>query len=503
MLRTALQQSGRLLSDSLVAPRAACAVQSRYGSSVALPSNEPGFFASLFGAPANSAPSMREPLTGVETPPEVTYDKAPVTEMTTLSNGVRIVSENTPGPTATVGVYIDVGSKYENPQNGGVTHFLERTAFKDTAHRTHLSFTREAEAIGANFMAAGGREQMSYTATGIKTNLPQLVELLADTALYSKFTPYNVQIELAAMARELKAEAKPELLVNEWLHQVAYKGGLGQSYLWNGSALDPEIIVDFVEANHTGPRVVIAASGVEHKALVGLSERLFADLPATAGQPAVPSQYEGGDHRVNYPQAFTQVLLGFEVAGGWRDVKNSIAMSVMVTLMGGGSSFSAGGPGKGMHSRLYTRVLQRYGWMEECTMFQSIHNDTGLAGIAASCSAGKAPEMLEIVQKELRAIATKGAIGEAELERAKKSTVSNVLMALESSGVVCDDMGRQILTFGQRISVEDMKSTIEKITANDIAACAAAMLKSKPTLVSVGPEALSLPPYAEVCKAFA
>lgn len=60
------------------------------------------------------------------------------------------------------------------------------------------------------------------------------------------------------------------------------------------------------------------------------------------------------------------------------------AFAVLNALMGGGGSFSAGGPGKGMYSRLYLNVLNRYHWIYACTAFNHSYLDSGIFCINAS-----------------------------------------------------------------------------------------------------------------------
>lgn len=101
---------------------------------------------------------------------------------------------------------------------------------------------------------------------------------------------------------------------------------------------------------------MFAASGVDHEELVSIAEPLLADLPSFNEPEPVKTEYVGGDWRQSVDSPLTHVAVAFEVPGGWRNEKDSYAVTVLQSLLGGGGSFSAGGPGKGMYSRLYTRV---------------------------------------------------------------------------------------------------------------------------------------------------
>ena len=114
-----------------------------------------------------------------------------------------------------------------------------------------------------------------------------------------------------------------------------------------------------------------------------------------------------------------------------KDHKASTAMTVLNTLLGGGGSFSAGGPGKGMYSRLYTRVLNKHTWAQNCTAFHSVFDDTGIIGISGVADAANAGDMVNVMAAEMQAVAA-GGVDAKELERAKAATISSILMNLES-----------------------------------------------------------------------
>lgn len=128
--------------------------------------------------------------------------------------------------------------------------------------------------------------------------------------------------------------------------------------------------------------------------------------------------------------------------------------------MGGGGSFSAGGPGKGMYTRLYTNVLNRYHWMYSATAYNHAYMDTGLFCIHASAPPSHVRSMVEVITKELVAMAA--APTGQELRRAKTQLQSMLLMNLESRPVVFEDIGRQVLATGQRKKTQHFISSIGK-----------------------------------------
>jgi len=449
---------------------------------------------------------MNEPVPGLAIPdPPVVPATAPHTIVTTLANGAKIASEDTAGASLAVGLYIASGSKNETGFTTGSSHLLERMAFKATMHRTTFRVTREAEVIGANLLASASREQMAYTVDCLKTNLPEAIELLADTVMNPKLHDHEVADVATALKLEMaELAANPANLLMEAVHAVAFEGGLGLPLVATGGALarlDGDTLAHFVSTNYTAPNVVLAASGCGHAELVALAEPLLAQLPAgSKDQSSTPSRYVGGDYRVATDSPVTNVVLAFEFVGGWRDTKASTAMTVLNTLMGGGGSFSAGGPGKGMYSKLYRNVLNKHGWAQNCTAFHSVFDDTGVVGISGVADGARAGDMIAVMAQEFGAVAA-GKITDEELARAKAATVSSILMNLESKAIVAEDIGRQILTYGERKSPQEFIAQVNALTTADIAAVAKKALASKPTLCMVG-DLTSAPRYEQLSALF-
>lgn len=167
--------------------------------------------------------------------------------------------------------------------------------------------------------------------------------------------------------------------------------------------------------------------------------------------------------------SFTHIHLAFEGLPISSD--DIYALATLQTLLGGGGSFSAGGPGKGMYSRLYTNVLNQYGWVESCIAFNHSYTDSGLFGIAASCYPGRTAKMLDIMCRELRALTLDSgfaALGEVEVSRAKNQLRSSLLMNLESRMVELEDLGRQVQIHGRKVPVHEMTRKISELTIKDL-----------------------------------
>ncbi|CAL6313704.1 unnamed protein product [Bathycoccus prasinos] len=440
--------------------------------SAAAATTKPSIFSQIFGGSATKQPPMDEPMPNVIIPESPIYPKeAPKTLVTTLSNGATIASENTPGATMAVGLYLESGSKYEQPYMSGASHMLERMAFKATTNRTNFRITKEAEVMSASLLAAASREQMSYTVDALKTHLPEASRKMAK--------------DLKKEIEELKTN--PQAMLMEAVHSTAYDGGLGNALLASQEsidAIDGDALREFIAENYVAPRMVLAASGADHQELVSIASPMLETVSkgsATTTSKEIPSKYMGGDFRVKNESPLTSLILG-----GWRDAKRSTAVTVLSMLLGGGGSFSAGGPGKGMYSRLYTRVLNRYGWAQNCTAFHSIYNDTGIVGISAMTDGQHVNDMIAVMAEELSAVANASQITDEEVERAKNATISSILMNLESKAVVAEDIGRQMLTYNHRKSPEEFIAEVSKLTKQDLSEVAAQMLKSNPTLCLSG-----------------
>lgn len=260
--------------------------------------------------------------------------------------------------------------------------------------------------------------------------------------------------------------------------------------------------MNYLKYHHTPSRMVVAGVGIPHELLVENVQRYFVDKPPiwqseiikSTGADSVDesiAQYTGGSKTeeceipiyasVGLPE-LAHVVIGIE--GCSHQDPDFIASCVLNIMMGGGGSFSAGGPGKGMYTRLYTNVLNRYHWMYSATAYNHSYADTGLFCIHASAPPNHVRDMVEVVSRELVAMAAKP--GDIELKRAKTQLKSMLLMNLEARPVVFEDIGRQVLATGKRKDPEHFINEIDKITAEDVQRVARRFLLSPPSVAARG-----------------
>ena len=459
------------------------------------------------GAPLSTLPSLEHTLPDLPELKPADAVSAPVTEMTTLANGVRVVSQETHRQCSTLCALVKVGSRYETDENAGVTHLLEQMAFRSTTTKSWAEMVGALESIGGVTSVAASREEIMYTVDVLREGAPAAMELLADTVARPSLLPDELEEARQIVGYLLEAgREQPQGLVMEEMTTVAFGGpstSLGRPLFADPERTEGGIPVptldqvrDFHSAHFVGENVVVSAAGLDHAEAVALAEAHFGDMPKHSPREMVAAteqlrkaatkhvSYTGGGRLVSVENLpFTHVGIGFET-GGWHD-DDLVPACVLVAMLGGGDSFSAGGPGKGMYSRLYRKVLNQCAWVESILGVSLIHNDAGCIGIVGSTLPQYAPSLLRVIIDQMLWVATEPA-EEEELDRARNRLKSSVLMNLESRLVLGDDMARQVSTYGKRENAEDVCRKIDAVTADDIMRVAMRGLNSNPSVVAYG-----------------
>lgn len=230
-------------------------------------------------------------------------------QVTRLSNGVRVATDPTPGHFVAAGVYVDAGSRYESNRTRGAGHMVDRLGFKvsfssdparanegpssrprtaqSTSNRTAQQMTSEIEALGGQFQSSSSRETIMYQSTTYTHSLPKVISILSDTVLNPLITHEELEAQRDAALWEIgEIKNKPEMILPEILHEVAYKDNtLGNPLLCPEERLETmttDTIKEFLSMWYKPERMVVAASGVEHEALCELADKFFGGMKTPA-----------------------------------------------------------------------------------------------------------------------------------------------------------------------------------------------------------------------------
>ncbi|XP_045760659.1 mitochondrial-processing peptidase subunit alpha [Maniola jurtina] len=466
-------------------------------------------------------PPLSEPMLNLP-PVEYASSKSEnyVTEVTILSNGLRVASEKKFGQFCTAGVVVDSGPRYEVAYPNGICHFLEKLSFGAT-HKfpTRDVMLRELERHGGICDCQGSRDTTVYATSADSRGLEAVTQVLAEVTLRPQLSTEEIEAARQAVAFELETismRPEQETILMDMIHSAAYKGNtLGLPKICpaeNVMKIDRGIILNYLKNHYTPDRMVVAAVGVEHKPFVEYVQKYFVDMkPAwdhddsAAFTPLTDksiAQYTGGLEQEEceiplYPGSdlpeLSHVVIGLESCS--HGDSDFVATCVLNMMMGGGGSFSAGGPGKGMYTRLYTNVLNRYHWMFNATAYNHAYGDTGLFCVHSAAPPARLHDTALVIARELANMA--GNVGETELRRAKTQLQSMLLMNLEARPVVFEDVGRQVLATGKRKPPSFFIKEIEKVTADDIVRVARRMLSKKPAVAARGKLA-QLPSFDDI-----
>jgi len=321
---------------------------------------------------------------------EQTLINFPPTRLTLLDNGMRVVSEDSVAPSATVGVWIDTGSRNETEKNNGVAHFLEHMAFKGTSKQTQNELELEIENMGAHLNAYTSREQTVFYAKCLTEDVGRSVEILSDIIQNSKLGEQEIERERDVILREMQeVEMDLQEVVFDHLHATAYQGTpLGRTILGptkNIKSLSRNDLVEYINSNYRAPRIVLAAAGgVKHEELVQLANKYFGSMSSSnenLGSSLKRCRYTGSEVRVrDDDMPFAHIAIAVEGCG-WTNADN-IPLMVANTIIGSWDRSHGGG------ANLASNLASYSAQSNLCHSFQSFntcYKDTGLWGIYFVC----------------------------------------------------------------------------------------------------------------------
>jgi predicted Zn-dependent peptidase len=381
---------------------------------------------------------------------------------TTLDNGATVVTEHmSEVRSVSAGFWFDVGSRDEPDALAGTAHFLEHLLFKGTPTRSAKDIADAFDAVGGDVNAFTGKEYTCYYSRVLDNDLPMALDVLSDMITRSLIDPDELESERKVILEEIAMhEDAPDELVHDLFYRSMWDGHpLGRPVLgFNesiGRVTRDEVAAYWQERYGPTNLVLAAAGNVEHDFLVEEVQRIFATAGGrrTLRSGSAPSP-TGGVNVYKRPTEQAHIVIGTE--GLNRGHEDRHALAVLDTVLGGG-----------MSSRLFQEVREKRGLAYSVYSYRSLFADTGAFAVYAGTTPQNAETVMEIVRTEIDSILADG-ITDAELERAKGHVKGALVLSSEDPGSRMNRLGRQQLTTGEILSIDELIARFDRLDMDDI-----------------------------------
>lgn len=419
----------------------------------------------------------------------MTQGKHTTTVLHTLPNGVRLLAIPMPHvQSASVGVFLRVGSRDETPVNNGISHVLEHMAFKGTTTRSVQAINLDAERLGADVNAFTGKDTTAYFMTGLGRHAAQLTRMTADIVLNSTFPDVELQRELDVIRQEaIEYEEDPQDCSSELLDRAIWGDDpMGMPVIGtvaNIEGFTRHDLVRHVQSHYVAEKTIVAAAGnFDVEAWVALAGERFAAMPASGDLPAVrtptPATYVGQPLAKRFTQV-SQVFLNiaFPLAPVQQEEISQqrwrLAAALAANLFGGG-----------MSAPLVDTVREQLG------LAYTTHStvDSGDVWSNFVVHAVTTPDKLDALVTAtgdlLRAQAA--SIDPVHLERAKNQLTVSRVRAAERTYATMEQAVEELFASGTVTPMSEAIAMIEDISADEVRAVFERMLDNPPALAITG-----------------
>ena len=400
---------------------------------------------------------------------------------TVFDNGLTLVSERFPSRVASLGLWINAGSRDDEVL--GSAHFVEHLLFKGTASRDARRIARDLDRLGGQSNAFTTKEQTCLYGTVRDLELPRLIELLVDLLLNSQFPEEEAERERQVVLQEIgMALDTPEDRIQDLFAEMLWAGHplawpvLGESSTVAG--MTAAQLHGFRAGNYLPSRLVVSAAGnVEHRALVAMLAGLAAWVPAAAAPPvrprATPSPQPA---RIKvHPKRLEQTHLLLGVPGPPAHTERRYVLALLNTVLGGN-----------MSSRLFQEVREKRGLAYSIYSFADGLSDAGMLGIYAGVGHESVPRMRGLIEEVISGIC-RGGISEDELRGALEFAKAGVVLAEESAEARMMRLARNELTLGRHVPLEEVEAGLERVRTEEVGELAASLFAAPLTGVILGP----------------
>lgn len=381
---------------------------------------------------------------------------------TILPNGIKVITESLPNfHSVSIGVWVNVGTRFENSGQYGASHFIEHMVFKGTKTKSARDIAEIFDSIGGQLNAFTEKEQTCFYARVVDSHLPLAIEIIADMLQNSVFDRDDMERERGVILEEIRMyEDSPEEMVFDLFNKVMMNNhSLGRPIL--GDKKDVEKIsrddlLGFMRDYYTSNNIIISAAGnLSHRSVVSLVKKHFRSLPCRSkklkyGKPVIKPHT-----MVKYRQC-EQVYICLGGEGISQTDKDKYKFFLMDSILGGS-----------MSSRLFQEIREKRGLVYTISSFMGSYRDCGLLGIYAGTNTQNIKKVISLIKSILNDIYKNG-VSKEELIRAKEHIRGTIYLALESTSNRMIRLVKTELFHGRLIPHQEIIDKIEKVTLRGI-----------------------------------
>jgi len=400
-------------------------------------------------------------------------------QITTLDNGLRIVTQNMPGlETVSMGIWNFVGGRDEEENVNGVAHLLEHMAFKGTTSKSALQIAETIENVGGDINAYTSKEITAYYVKLLADDLPYGIDILTDILQNSTFQEDELNRERGVIIQEIGMylDTPDDMIFDYWQDKAYPNQPMGRSILGKTDIIKNitrEQVKDFMSSHYNPKKMIVSAAGkINHSSFVENIKKVCNNLPNGKNNIRIKANYNSGEYREEKKLEQIHLLLGFEGINYHND--DYYSLLVYSSLLGGG-----------MSSRLFQEIREKRGLVYGISSFSASYTDTGIFGIYCGTGEHQITELIPVLCDQLNSSPTTNT--EKEIKRGKAQLKASLMMGRESAFRRCESAARQLLVFNRVIEPSEILKKIENVNVESVKNIAQLIVSRPLTISSIGP----------------
>ena len=399
-----------------------------------------------------------------------------------LPNGMVVLTERMPYvKSASIGVWVRVGSRDETPEVAGVSHFIEHMLFKGTDRRSAEEIAKEIDAVGGSLDAFTSRESTCFFAKVLGEHLPLAVDILADTFLHSRLDHEDVDRERQVVLQEIKmVEDTPDDLVHDLFAEAIWGDhpvarpilGRKETVLLLGQGDVRRHMDRFYRPDRT---VVAAAGDLEHDRLVDLLLRSFDGFQGRSLHADPDPPLSAATVRIEERET-SQLHLCVGMDGLPYAHDDRYALYLLNAILGAS-----------MSSRLFQEIREKRGLAYSVYSYQASYRDCGLLVIYAGTNPESSGEVVDLIRAECVRLRDEP-VEANDFQQAKDQLKGNLLLGLEGTSSRMTHLAKMEIYFQRNYDLDEIIAGIEKVSADQFQALAGRILRDDAfAITSLGP----------------